>query len=179
LLFCVIKTGGFVNGSIMKMEFDWYRPGFSLALVIAMLLALSSFALVADVYTWTDENGIVHYGAIPPDEGDAEQVDLDEPAPPGGAGAPADADESGRDTENTASFAQQQRDKLSQQREFQQASQAEVDRLCQLHRARKEKFEPAQRILWTNEQGETVRMDNEERAALVEESKEFIARNCQ
>ncbi len=140
---------------------------------------VSAVCGAADVYTWTDEKGIVHYGAIPPDEGDAEQVEINETAPPGEPGASADADESGRDTENTASFAQQQREKLSQQREFQRANQAEIDRLCQLHRARKEKFEPVQRILWTNEQGEKIRMDHEERAALVEESKEFIASNCQ
>lgn len=45
-------------------------------LILALLLACAP-ALAADkVYKWTDENGVVHYSAKPPEETAAESVDI-------------------------------------------------------------------------------------------------------
>jgi hypothetical protein len=40
-------------------------------------------------------------------------------------------------------------------------------------------MEPARRVFYTNEQGESVRMDDDERMALIEESRAFLAENCE
>jgi len=39
-------------------------------------------------------------------------------------------------------------------------------------------MEPSRRVFYTDESGQTVRMDDEERVSLVKEDKEFIAKNC-
>jgi hypothetical protein len=41
-----------------------------------------------------------------------------------------------------------------------------------------EQIEPSRRVFYTDESGETVRLDDERRVGLVEESKAFLAGNC-
>ena len=46
------------------------------------------------------------------------------------------------------------------------------------NRVRLERVEPNRRIFYTDESGENVRMDDDKRIALVEESKDFLTKNC-
>jgi hypothetical protein len=39
-------------------------------------------------------------------------------------------------------------------------------------------MEPARRVFYTDDQGESVRMDDDQRMALIDESKAFLAKNC-
>jgi hypothetical protein len=41
-----------------------------------------------------------------------------------------------------------------------------------------ETIEPSRRVFFTNEQGETERLDDEQRVAMVERAKALIAENC-
>jgi hypothetical protein len=68
---------------------------------------------------------------------------------------------------------------MSKEREERREAQAEADRMCALHRQRLEQMEPARRVFYTDEAGESVRMDDDRRMGLIEESKEFIAKNCE
>jgi hypothetical protein len=56
----------------------------SAVLIAVLLLAGMAQALAADkVYKWTDDNGVVHYSATPPEETQAEAVDIRRgPTPP-------------------------------------------------------------------------------------------------
>ena len=51
--------------------------------LLLMMLFLCSPALAADkVYKWTDENGVVHYDAKPPEQAEAQTVDIRRAPPP-------------------------------------------------------------------------------------------------
>ncbi len=67
---------------------------------------------------------------------------------------------------------------MAKDREERMKEQAETERLCGLHKQRLEQVEPARRVFYTNEKGEPVRMDDEQRVRLVEESKDFLEKNC-
>lgn len=149
----------------------------------AALLAGGSLA-AAEVYTWTDENGVLHYSDTPRTDGPAETIEAEEAYRPGSADAypaPAAPPETQAGTESAEppqSAADARREELAKRREERREAQAETDRLCAQHRQRVARMEPSRRVFYTDESGETVRMDDEERVALVAESKAFIDKNC-
>ncbi len=60
-------------------------------LLAVLLLAGFGHALAADkIYKWTDDNGVVHYSATPPDQIEAEPVDIRRGPPPPPATVDAD-----------------------------------------------------------------------------------------
>ncbi|MCB1641339.1 MAG: DUF4124 domain-containing protein [Xanthomonadales bacterium] len=66
--------------------------------LLLMMLLLSSPLLAADkVYKWTDENGVVHYDAKPPEQGDSQTVDIRRAPPP----PPATVEDQTAPTEET------------------------------------------------------------------------------
>ena len=67
---------------------------------------------------------------------------------------------------------------MARERAERRQTQAETDRLCALHRQRLESMEPARRVFYANEQGESVRMDDDRRLELIDESRDFLADNC-
>lgn len=137
-------------------------------------------AFAAEVFTWTDEEGIVHYSDMPPDDKDARQIDVEDVYKPGTVEPTVPASQSQAEPGQTPqSAAQQRRERMSKEREERREAQAETDRMCALHRQRLEQMEPARRVFYTNEAGESVRMDDDRRMGLIEESKEFIAKNCE
>jgi hypothetical protein len=156
----------------------WLMAGF---LGAAALLAGGPLA-AAEVYTWTDENGVLHYSDTPRTDGPMETIEAEEAYRPGSADAyPAAPQEAQAAAETAAapqSAADARREELASRREERRESQAEMDRLCAQHRQRLEQVEPSRRVFYTDEAGETVRMDDEERVALVAESRAFIDKNC-
>jgi len=57
-------------------------------------------------------------------------------------------------------------------------AEAVTKELCAKHQQRLTQMEPARRVFYTNEKGESVRMDDNQRMELIKEDKEFIAKNC-
>jgi hypothetical protein len=166
-------------------------PGFRRAITICLLAFLGlAAAHAAEVYTWTDENGVVHYSDSPRAAGTMSTLQIEEIYRPGSADAyppatpqaeaaePASAETPAAEPESAASAAQQRREQLAAAREEQREEQAARDGLCARHRQRLEQMEPARRVFYTNEQGEEVRMDDDQRIALIEESRAFLAANC-
>ena len=158
-----------------------------LACMMSLLVGISSGNTLADeVYKWTDANGIVHYGDKPPEGQDAQTVNIRETKPPGTTQSDTRpqtvtiADDSGgQESPPAQSFAQARREKLANDRKEQRAAQAELDAMCELHRKSLADIEPNRRVFYKGENGDTVRMDDEQRISLVNESKDFIAKNCE
>jgi hypothetical protein len=157
----------------------------------AALLAGGSLA-AAEVYTWTDENGVLHYSDTPRTDGPMETIEAEEAYRPGSAdaypapvaseeaqAAPEASPSATESAEAPQSAADARREELASRREERREAKAETDRLCAQHRQRVEQMEPSRRVFTTGEDGEPVRMDDEERVALVAESKAFIDKNCQ
>ena len=156
-------------------------------LISAVAVASTAPARASEVYTWTDENGVVHYSDAPRADRAAKIVEVDEEIQPDSEDAyadPAEADsppaedvDAGEeDTPKTP--AQEAREKLARERAERREAQAETDRLCALHRQRLERMEPARRVFYTDEQGESVRLDDDRRLELIDESRDFLADNC-
>jgi len=156
--------------------------------ILAGTLALSTPLSAAQVYTWTDENGVVHFVDQPPENADAVSMDAPEAYRPGSEGVyntPAASNESpaasvtGEGQEEPLSYADQQRQEIAERRAEQQKKQAERARECATAEQRLAKIEPNRRVFYTDDSGETVRMDDEERVAEVQELHDYIDKNCQ
>ena len=170
---------------------DAGRRRFLPALLATALCLPGTAAYAAEVYTWTDENGVTHFSDAPRADGEMDTVDVEEIYRPGSAdayAAPAVPSEptaaatteaaSDAPAEAPKSAAQQRREQIATDRAERQQQQQETERLCQRHRQRLEQMEPARRVFYTNEQGEEVRMDDDQRMGLIEESRAFLAENC-
>jgi len=158
-------------------------------LTIAVLMApWDAFAQSNSIYSWTDENGVRHFSDKAPANVEAthELIPQAPPEPAGDALVPADtlnnepASDSmeGTTAAEELSYADQQRQAMAKRREADRQQQAERDRNCQDARNQLARVEPSRRVFYTDEDGETQRMDDEERVRLVEEYKKKIADFC-
>ncbi len=176
----------------MKIFHKYCSANLLTSVVILVTGIVSTQALATEIYSWTDKNGVVHFGDRPPAGQQTEYINVPEAYRPGtsdaypsrdaqeatssDAGASAIPDE---ETPVPLTAAQSRRAKMAKDREERRETQAETDRMCQKHRKRVEQIEPARRVFYTNEQGESVRMDDDLRVSLVEESKTYIRKNCE
>lgn len=154
-------------------------------LILTLCMALSASA--AEVYTWTDENGVQHFSDTPREGGAMQALEVDEIYRPGSSDAysapeagpeqpPAMPGQTEAETPKTA--AEARREAMAKNRSQRREQQAETERLCALHRQRLEQMEPARRVLYTDESGEQVRMDDDQRMALIDESRAYVDQNC-
>ncbi len=147
-------------------------------LLIAFLLA--SPLCGAEVYKWTDENGVTHYSDSPPPEGQESSVqDISTEPENSGIGMPVDVNpENPGTTPAELSAADLKRQQIAESREKMQEQQANMSRLCSEARSKVNELEPNRRVYYTNEDGETVRMDDQERVDAVAELKAYLRENC-
>jgi hypothetical protein len=83
-----------------------------------------------------------------------------------------------KDPAAVESYADEQRKQLDEARKKAREKQAERERMCKEARNQLETIEPSRRVYFTNEQGETERLDDEQRVAMVEKAKALVAQNC-
>jgi hypothetical protein len=171
-----------------KQGFPKRRFEFLLILSAGVAAAWINTAAAKDVYTWTDEDGVTHYTDTPPDSTVSETITVEDAYQPGTAGAypPASGSEneaavSASDVEGEipTSAAQKRREEMAKTRKERREEQEKTDILCEKYRQRLEQVEPARRVFYADESGEYVRMDDDQRIGLVEESKDFIAKYCE
>lgn len=151
-----------------------------LSVVLGSVFPLS--AVATEIYTWTDADGIVHYSDIPQNPQTSVVINVD-PAPlPGTSGAyPQDAGSatSGTDpVDNQPNLAEQRRETLAKDRAEYRANKAKLETECARNRELLAKLEPARRVLVPNEEGELVRVNDDQRMEMINQSKDFIAKNC-
>ena len=166
-----------------------YRTEILIILATGFASAWISSAAATEVYTWTDKDGIVHYSDAPLNDGESQKIEVEGAYPPGTTDAYPSSEEptastsvssQAPDGESPQSAAQQRREQIAENREERREAKAENDKLCAKHRQRLTQMEPGRRrVFYTNEKGESVRMDDDQRMGLIEEDKEFIAKNCE
>jgi hypothetical protein len=154
-----------------------------LSLAVLLVTGLVSISGLAgtEVYTWKDENGVTHYTDSPPGHDKAKTIQVEEVYRPGTTDvynaappAPGASPQAG-----APSAAEQRREEMAKKRREAQAQQTEIDRMCQMHKDRLARVEPSRRVFYKDPAtGEEVRLDDEKRVAMVEESKDFISKNC-
>jgi hypothetical protein len=163
---------------------------FSLYILALTTTLISANALATEVFSWTDKNGVTHFSdtapegqevntiALPDNPVDASSATVDTPDP---ADDPAIASEDKPVSDlavEPLTAAQQKRKEIAESREERRKAEAKSAGLCQEHRQRLTQMEPSRRVIYTNEAGETVRMDDEQRVNMIEEDKTYIAENC-
>lgn len=162
-----------------------------LTCTVAILLSVIGGNTIADeVFKWTDENGVVHFGDRPPEGQKTQTIVVPQTHRSGSAGAGPSPDDTqpGNDSnaadvpgeQETAplSLADQKREQIATERRERRETREETERMCAKHRQRLTQMEPARRVFYTDENGQSVRMDDDVRMDLIEEDKAFIAKNC-
>ena len=152
----------------MKMS-----KGLFAATVLVALAVTGITAEAQKMYKWTDENGVVHFSATPPPGQEVESTEM----PPG-------AEKLGQDpsalspASDMPNQAQLRRDEIAEKRDLARAEAEAREAQCAAKRAEVARLEPHRRVFYTNEKGETVRMDDQVRVDRVAAAKQFIQENC-
>lgn len=154
----------------------------TLGSILFFAVLTSALGQSQSLYTWTDEKGVVHYTDTPPDNPKAVEIPATEAYRPGSTGAYPQADAAvSEDEKNPAaveSYADDQRKQLAEAQKENKAKQAERARICKQARDQLETIEPSRRVFFTNDQGQTERLDDEQRVTMVAQAKALIAENC-
>lgn len=142
------------------------------ALLASLALAQAGDAFSQDqkMYQWTDQDGVVHFSDMAPEGQDVQARDLPEDLAPATASPYQGASE--------PSAAQQRREEIARNTEAAKVKQATRAAECAAWQTEVDRLEPNRRVFYTNEQGETERMDDVARTNRVAELKAQIARNC-
>ena len=140
--------------------------------IASLLLSLIAVTpVVATTYKWLDENGNVVYSQQPPEEGPYETIKT-KSSPPSSRSTPPPSStftsEVQQDTE------ERQLDKTVEQ-EAAKSAQLRADN-CKAAKHNLETYTVYRRI--KNEQGEIVRLDDNERAKRIQEAKDAIKEFC-
>ncbi len=164
------------------------RTEILLILATGFAWAWISSVAATDVYTWTDQDGIVHYSDTPLSGGESLKIKIGgtyrsgttdaNPSSEATAASAAGSSQTGAG-ESPQSAAQQRREQMAEDRQERRKAKAETEQLCAKHWQRLTQMEPARRVFFTNEKGESVRMDDDQRMELIKEDKEYIAKNCE
>ena len=139
--------------------------------IVCLLLSFTTGAQDKKLYSWTDENGTVHFSDVQPEGQVVEERNIPQDAPPA-------SDNPYHDVDTGPSAAEQRHQNIAQKSEQAQIQQAMNSAQCPSWQAEVDRLEPNRRVYSTNEQGETVRMDDVERTNRVAELKAQIAKNC-
>ncbi len=81
-------------------------------------------------------------------------------------------------TQSGSSVAEQRREEIASNKQEARAKQAQNDAQCAAWQSEVDRLEPNRRVFFTNEQGETERMDDVQRVNQVAALKQKIAANC-
>jgi hypothetical protein len=139
--------------------------------IVCLLVSFTTGAQDKKLYSWTDENGTVHFSDVQPEGQVVEERNIPQDAPPA-------SDNPYHDVDTGPSAAEQRHQNIAQKSEQAQIQQAMNSAQCPSWQAEVDRLEPNRRVYSTNEQGETVRMDDVERTNRVAELKAQIAKNC-
>jgi len=176
-----IQTWGIMRFGLETRDGAMIKILFSFALVFCLAFSAVAQEESRQMYTWTDENGVVHFTDERPPGQVVTEIDIPASAAqpvsnlPQGEG-PAD-NEAG--SSEQLSLADQRREEMAARREEILAAREKNAKICAEKRNEIARLEPNRRVYFTNEQGEVERMDDVVRTNKVAEDKAYIDANCQ
>jgi hypothetical protein len=147
------------------------KPAAVLAAALLIAAGVPGALFAAEVYKWTDEDGVVHFSDQEPVGRDAQVENLRED-PPAPESDPYPEAEAG------SSAAQQRREEIERKGREAREQTAMTEQNCSAWEAELERLEPNRRVFFTNEEGETERMDDVARTDRVAELESLIDRDC-
>ena len=156
----------------------------SLSLGLALALMAPGTQAADEVYRWVDAQGVVHYGDRPPEGVKATVVGVKpntvqsvkpEPASRPPTGEEAADPEAG---ESDLSYAEQSRQERAERRRQQQEEARKLQAECAVMQRQKDWVEPSPRVIVEDEEGNSRRLDDDERLKLLKEANAFLEKNC-
>lgn len=139
---------------------------------LLLLLVTTGYAYAA-TYKWVDENGQVNYSQYPPPEGtESETV-----KPPPKVDTDAAIREQ-QEREGKLNSINEERNKESAQEKLDEGNAAKKQAACDLARDKLKQAISSTRLYATNEQGERVKLGEDERQARIEAANNEIAEFC-
>ena len=150
------------------------KSGIMLVVAISLFVGLMAAANAQErkMYSWTDENGTVHFSETRPEGQQVKEQAIPQDAGTQSGGNPY------AEVDTGPSYAEQRREEIARKSKQTQADRATKSAQCGAWQAEVDRLEPNRRVFYTNEQGETERMDDVERTNRVAELKSRIAENC-
>ena len=139
--------------------------------LLCLFVTANGLAQDKKMYSWTDENGTIHFSETQPEGLDVREQNIPQDAP-------ASTNNPYQNVATGPSYAQERRDEIARKGEEAQVNDAVKDMECSAWQAEVARLEPNRRVFYTNDQGETVRMDDVERTSRVADLKSQIAKNC-
>lgn len=149
------------------------RTPLIIASLVTCLATADACAQDKEMYQYTDENGTVVFTDQKPANADAQKIDIPADPAPQGDNPYADAAQP-----SEPSVAQQKREAIRSEKKQRREEKAKLEAQCAAWQADVDRLEPHRRQFYTDESGQTVRMDDEERVRIVAELKQKIADNC-
>jgi hypothetical protein len=135
-------------------------------LIVLIFGLLSSVAAAEEMYRWVNDQGVPQFGQQPPESKAYQRINVASPQPPGGAlrapeplpqnEAPAEQDQSTTDEALTAKRQEQ----------------------CTKIRSNLQTMERNPRLSKTTENGETVRIGEDERQTLMDQARSDLQEFC-
>jgi hypothetical protein len=158
----------FVEGTMIKSMT-------SLLIITLLCLGVSTsiFGQDRQMYSWTDEDGVVHFSDARPEGQEVRVIDIPE-SDSSGLSTPMPA----ADATDQPTAAQQRREDIARRRQENRQAAAERASRCADMRAELNRIEPNRRVYFTNEKGETERMDDVVRTDRVAELRGLIGQEC-
>jgi hypothetical protein len=146
--------------------------------IIPFALSVSDAAAKGEIYRWTDDNGVVHFGERLEGNTNAEQVKIwKSPASPEPSSTEPSKDED-QQPESQPSYAQQKRDERKKKRQENAEQQNAIAAGCAQRRQIVSRLEPSTRVMVENEDGTVSRLDDTIRLESLAEAKAYIAEKC-
>lgn len=153
----------------------------SVALMFCLAVPAAAQEGSRQMFSWTDENGVVHFTDQRPPGQEVTVIDIPasstQPASnlPQGEGPAVDRS----NPSEQLSPADQRREEMATRRAEILAAREKNAKICAEKRDEVARLEPNRRVFFTNEEGEVERMDDVVRTDKVAEAKAYIDANCQ
>lgn len=142
--------------------------------IFAIPLFLVSTTLSAQIYTWRDASGKVHYSDTPPAGMDAKQMRGGTTSSDDGSAQRRIQNEREQEFRKRQGVAEDKKAKSDKE-----AAEAEAKkRDCEQARAQLQALESGQRMTRFNEKGEAVFLDDAERAQETERTRKAVEQRC-
>lgn len=145
----------------------------STVVFLACFMAIAASAQSKEMYQYTDENGTVVFTDQKPANQEAKSMEIPSNPVPQGDNPYATAN-----LPTGPSAAEQRREEIVHNKQQAQQAQAVNQAQCATWQAEVDRLEPNRRVFYTNDKGETERMDDVERVNKVAALKRQIAANC-
>ena len=141
-------------------------------LMITTLLTLAcSSAMATQLYKWVDEDGVTQFSQQPPADNQYQRMNVAPTPEPGTPTAPAPSMTEGAPAANTSEPTPEQ----EQDPEY----KAKLAAYCDALRSRLTTMENNPRLRRTKEDGTVERIGEDERQAMIEQTRKDLQANCQ